>query len=85
MKLGKKVGVPLEGDGRAICRLAQEHILARPKFPSRASDTFIVLARGVDIIARDYVKVTRSVTRRREPARARSDKARVYRIAMQEP
>jgi len=68
-----------------MCRLAHDRILARPKFPSRASDTFIVLARGVDIIARDYVKVTRSVTRRREPARARSDKARVYRIAMQEP
>jgi hypothetical protein len=50
-------------------------MLARPKFPSRASCTFILLARGVDIIARDYVKVTRSVTRRREAARARSDNA----------
>jgi hypothetical protein len=58
-----------------MCRLAHDRILARPKFPSRASGTFIVLARGVDIIARDYVKVTRSVTRRREPARARSDNA----------
>jgi len=34
-----------------------------------------MLAKGVDIIVADYVKVTRSVTRRREPARARSDKA----------
>ena len=33
------------------------------------------LARGVDIIARDYVKVTRSVSRRRELARARSENA----------
>ena len=50
--------------------------LARPKFPSRANTILAgMLARGVDIIARDYVKVTRSVTRRREPARARSDKA----------
>ena len=39
-----------------MCRLAHDRILARPKFPSRASDTFILLARGVDIIARDYVK-----------------------------
>ena len=49
--------------------------LARHKFPSRASDTFIVLARGVDIIARDYVKVDRRSTRRRELARARSENA----------
>ena len=49
-------GSPLEGADGRIRRLAHDRILARPKFPSRASETFIVLARGVDIIARDYVK-----------------------------
>jgi hypothetical protein len=34
-------GSPLLGGGRAFCRLAHDPILARHKFPSRASDTFI--------------------------------------------
>jgi hypothetical protein len=45
-----------------------------PQVPLASLRHLHPLARGVDIIARDYVKVTRSVTRRREPARARSDK-----------
>jgi len=46
-----------------------------PQVPLASHRILHPLARGVDIIACDYVKVDRRSTRRREPARARSDKA----------
>jgi hypothetical protein len=68
-------GSPLLGGGRVIRRLVHHSIPRPPQVPLASLRILHPLARGVDIIARDYVKVTRSVTRRRELARARSENA----------
>jgi hypothetical protein len=66
-------GSPL-GGGRVIRRLVHS-ILRPPQVPLASLRILHPLARGVDIIARDYVKVDRRSTRRRELARARSENA----------